>query len=116
MARLSRWTANVSPVTSTPGEELLRETIAAVTLVLVALATRPASADKLDSSADYFLPRCRAVVNHDFNQLFDVGVCLGAMAALHDTPSLLDRHPQRLQENFVKLAMPALHEAWPCAE
>ena len=89
MARLSRWTANVSPVASTPGEE-----------------------------------------------------CLGAIAALHDTPILLhvpvdgpfrscmsdnftvdrvvvhrlDRHPQRLQENFVKLAMPALHEAWPCAE
>ena len=121
------------------------KTIAAVTLMLVALATSPASADKLDSSADYFLPRCRAVVNHDFNKLFDVGVCLGAMAALHDTPILLhvpvdgpfrscmsdnvtveqsvrvvvhwlDRHPQRLQENFVKLAMPALHEAWPCAE
>ena len=118
--------------------------IAAVTLVLVALATNPASADKLDSSADFFLPRCRAVVNHDFNNLFDVGVCLGAMMALHDTPILLhvpvdavrscmaddvtveqsvvvvvhwlDRHPQRLQENFVKLAMSALHEAWPCAE
>ena len=63
--------------------------IAVLLIVLLALTTSPASADKLDSSANYFLPRCRAVVNHDSNKLLDVGVCSGAMVALHDTPILL---------------------------
>jgi len=28
----------------------------------------------------------------------------------------LDRRPHRWDENFVKLAMSALHEMWPCIE
>jgi hypothetical protein len=60
------------------GEELPRENDSGSYVNVGRAGNKPASADKLDSSADYFLPRCRAVVNHDFNKLFDVGVCLGA--------------------------------------
>jgi hypothetical protein len=74
---------------------------------------------------------------------FDLGLCAGVMIALHDATILihvpsnqracipesvtieqsvavvvrwLDRHPQNGQENFIKLAMSAMHEAWPCDE
>jgi hypothetical protein len=112
--------------------------------VLLGLPT-PLLADKLDSSADSFLPRCRAIVNHEFNKNFDLGLCAGAMIALHDATivlhlpsehplrscmpesitveqsvavvvSWLDHHPESRRENFIRIAMSALHEAWPCDE
>jgi hypothetical protein len=105
----------------------------------------PLLADELDGSADSFLPRCRAVVNHEFDKGFDLGFCAGAMIALHDATIVLhlpsehplrscmpesvtveqsvavvvrwlDRHPQSRLENFTRIAMSALHEAWPCDE
>ena len=114
-------------------------------LAVAALMTTPAFATKLDSSASYFLTRCRAVVDHHTDRLFDTGICAGVMVGLHDTSLLLpipsdhplrsclpesvtversigvvvhwlDRHPERWDENFMKLAMSALHEAWPCHE
>jgi hypothetical protein len=103
-----------------------------------------ASAEKV-IAAHYFLPRCRAVVDHEYDKLFDIGICSGAMVAIHETSLLLntplssslracmpdgvtveqsiavvvhwlDRHPQSLHENFTRLAMSAMREAWPCDE
>ena len=111
---------------------------------LLALPT-PILADKFDSSAGNFVPRCRAVVTHERDKDFDLGLCAGAMIALHDDMILLqlpsdhplrsclpdsvtveqsiavvvrwfDRHPQSRQENFMWVAMAAMHEAWPCDE
>ena len=113
--------------------------------VFAALTTDAALAEKMDSSAGYFLSRCRAVVDHEYDKLFDIGICSGVMVAIHDTSMLLnapansqvracmpdsitveksiavvvhwlDRHPQRWHENFTSLAMSALHDAWPCDE
>ena len=76
---------------------------------------------------------------------FDLGLCADAIIALHDTIILLqlpsdhplrsclpdsvtveqsvavvvrwfNRHPQSRQENFMWVAMSAMHEAWPCDE
>jgi hypothetical protein len=118
-----------------------KATVAAV-IGLLALPT-PMLADKFDSSAGNFVPRCRAVVTHERDKAFDLGLCAGAMIALHDDMILLqlpsdhplrsclpdnvtveqsiavvvrwfDRHPQSRQENFMWVAMSAMHEAWPC--
>ena len=50
---------------------------------LLALPT-PMLADKFenDSSAGNFLPRCRAVLTHELDKDFDLGLCAGAMIAL----------------------------------
>ena len=48
---------------------------------LLALPT-PMLADKFDSSAGNFVPRCRAVVTHERDKDFDLGLCAGAMIAL----------------------------------
>ena len=109
---------------------------------LLALPT-PILADKFDSSAGNFVPRCRAVVTHERDKDFDLGLCADAIIALHDTIILLqlpsdhplrsclpdsvtveqsiavvvrwfDRHPQSGQENFMWVAMSAMHEVWPC--
>ena len=47
----------------------------ATLFVFGALTTDAASAEKMDSSAGYFLPRCRAVVDHEYDKLFDIGIC-----------------------------------------
>ena len=115
----------------------------ATLFVVAALTTDAALAEKMDSSAGNFLPRCRAVVDHEYDKLFDIGICSGVMVAIHDTSMLLnapansqvracmpdsitveesiagvvhwlDRHPQRWHENFTSLAMSALHDAWRC--
>jgi Rap1a immunity proteins len=120
-------------------------TMAPLALVLAALATSPALAAKVDSSANHFLQRCRAVVDREIDQHFDIGICSGVMIAIHDVSILLhvppdhqlrsclpesvtveqsvavvvrwlDRRPHRWDENFMKLAMSALHETWPCIE
>ena len=57
-------------------------TMAPLALVLAALATSPALAAKLDSSANHFLQRCRAVVDREIDQHFDIGICSGVMIAL----------------------------------
>jgi hypothetical protein len=114
-------------------------------LVLAALATSPALAAKMDSSANYFLQGCRAVVDREIDQHFNIGMCAGVMIAIHDVSFLLhvppdhplrscppesvtveqsiavvvrwlDRRPHRWDENFMNLAMSALHETWPCDE
>jgi Rap1a immunity proteins len=120
-------------------------TMAPLALILAASATSPALAAKVDSSANHFLQRCRAVVDREIDQHFDIGICSGVMIAIHDVSILLhvppdhqlrsclpesvtveqsvavvvrwlDRRPHRWDENFVKLAMSALHETWPCIE
>jgi Rap1a immunity proteins len=112
-------------------------------LVLAALATSPASAEEMDGSAKHFLQGCRAVADRDIDQHFSIGMCAGVMIAIHDVSFLLhpdhplrsclpesvtieqsvaavvrwlDRRPHRWDENFMKLAMSALHETWPCDE
>ena len=59
-------------------------TMAPLALVLAALATSPALAAKVDSSANHFLQRCRAVVDREIDQHFDIGICSGVMIAIHD--------------------------------
>ena len=57
--------------------------------VFHALTTDAALAEKMDSSAGYFLPHCRAVVDHEYDKLFDIGICSGVMVAIHDASMLL---------------------------
>jgi Rap1a immunity proteins len=112
-------------------------------LVLAALATSAASAEEMDGSAKHFLQGCRAVADREIDQHFNIGMCAGVMIAIHDVSFLLhvppdhalrscppesvtieqsiavvvrwlDRRPHRWDENFMKLAMSALHETWPC--
>jgi hypothetical protein len=47
-------------------------TMAPLALVLAALATSSALAAKVDSSANHFLRRCRAVVDREIDQHFDI--------------------------------------------
>jgi len=56
----------------------------------------------VDSSANHFLRRCRAVVDREIDQHFDIGICSGVMIAIHDVSILLhvppdhqSRSPQR---------------------
>jgi hypothetical protein len=109
---------------------------------LLALPT-PLLADKFDISIGNLAPRCRAVLTHELDKDFDLGLCADTIIALHDTIILLqlpsdhplrsclpdsvtveqsiavvvrwfDRHPQSGQENFMWVAMSAMHEVWPC--
>jgi hypothetical protein len=51
--------------------------------VFATLTTYAASAERMDSSAAYFLPHFRAVVDHEYDKLFDIAICSGAMVAIH---------------------------------
>ena len=62
-------------------------------LVLATLATSPTLAAKVDTSAHYFLQRCRAVVDREIDQHFDIGMCSGVMIAIHDVSFLLHVPP-----------------------
>ena len=53
------------------------------TFVFATLTTYAASAERMDSSAAYFLPHFRAVVDHEYDKLFDITICSGAMVAIH---------------------------------
>jgi hypothetical protein len=43
-----------------------------------------ASAERMDSSAAYFLPHFRAVVDHEYDKLFDITICSVAMVAISE--------------------------------
>jgi hypothetical protein len=68
-------------------------TMAPLALILAASATSPALAAKVDSSANHFLQRCRAVVDREIDQHFDIGICSGVMIAIHDVSILLHVPP-----------------------
>jgi len=57
-----------------------KATVAAV-IGLLALPT-PLLADKFDISIGNLAPRCRAVLTHELDKDFDLGLCAGAMIAL----------------------------------
>jgi hypothetical protein len=96
------------------------------------------------SSGNYFLRPCRAYLasrptTNDLLEAYDQGVCTGAIKAVfhlgrHLAPDrrfcpprgategqaarvtlgYIEARPDRLHEEFVFLAIEALHKAWPC--
>ena len=50
----------------------------------------------------------------------DQRVCIPESVTIEQSVAVvvrwLDRHPQSRHENFIKLAMAAMHETWPCDE
>jgi hypothetical protein len=86
-----------------------------------------------DSSANYYLPGCRAITTNSQSayQLFAQGECIGIiesvarMGPLCVPPNVtlrqmtgvvvrwLDQHPKRWNEEFMWLALEAMYEAWP---
>jgi hypothetical protein len=119
----------------------MRGLIVLVSMLAALVTTNAAAADKTDHSANYFLPSCRDFVNGNFvrNPLLQ-GQCIGMIEALaafaNNQPfessrscppedatigqltrvivRWIDEHPQRWHEDFLALALFALHEAWPC--
>ena len=105
-----------------------------------ALTANPAAAE--DYSANHYLPSCRDVANQQVgsNSPITMGECMGIVEALSQVLPYVDRkfnracvpngvshfqmmaivvrwldqHPQRWNENFIGLALLALHDAWPC--
>jgi hypothetical protein len=100
-----------------------------------------ATADYADQSANHYLPGCRDIVNlGPPANLFLAGQCAGILDGLvwgaANSPfevtrscvplnatglqrvavvvRWLDRHPERWHEDFMMLALLALHDAWPC--
>ena len=119
----------------------MRGLIVLVSMLAALVTTNAAAADKTDHSANYFLPSCRDFVNGNYvrNPLLQ-GECIGVIEALATFANNLpfetsrscppedatigqltrvivrwiDEHPQRWHEDFLALALFALHEAWPC--
>ncbi len=106
--------------------------------------TSPAAAsENSDHSANYFLPSCKDFVHEHYakNPLLQ-GQCIGMIEALatlavdlpfktsqscapesttiHQLTTVvvhwIEQRPERWHQNFVALALFALHDAWPCPE
>jgi hypothetical protein len=115
--------------------------IAATTLwVVLAVATAPATAAEDRESANFMLPACKTFVSGraTLAQAYGVGVCFGEFTVLAAVGSALpdqafclpervtlgqmaqivirdlEKKPERWHENFVSLAIDALHRAFPC--
>jgi len=91
-------------------------------------------------SGDYYLPGCKSLIAEVSNSnnplIFKSGQCLGAITVLKTwlkgvgatcmPPSVtvrqivqvvvkyMEDHPAQLNEDFLNLAGPAIHDAWPC--
>ena len=108
----------------------MRRTLSILAFALLA-GTAQANAESSPSSAAVIVPGCKDRESHDLKR----GMCLGAtltlMAArneLHICPpapkttgqaieiivNYSDGHPEKLQDEFVEVALDALHAAWPC--
>jgi hypothetical protein len=96
-----------------------------------------AQSDEYEKSANYYLPICqRFLINNpsDNNSVstYEQGMCVGLVHGLaymsgscfpkgvtrgqtiRVVIAYIERHPQRMHEDFRELALEALHEAWPC--
>ena len=51
--------------------------------VFATLTTYAAMLREWIAGAAYFVPHCRAVVDHEYDKLFDITICSGAMVAIH---------------------------------
>jgi hypothetical protein len=106
--------------------------------IVTTLTANPAAAQ--DYSANHYLSACSDMANAPVGNPFTMGECMGIVEALSQVLPYLDRkfnracvpdgvtnfqmmavvvrwldqHPQRWNENFIGLALLALHEAWPC--
>jgi hypothetical protein len=123
------------------GETRFMKTIFGTLAILAALMTSSAAADQPDISANYYLQGCRefSALQPVMSDLIGQGVCVGMLQGLHYVANVmpasesscgpatitnrqtvtvvvqwLDRHPARWHEPFAKLALEAMHEAWPC--
>jgi hypothetical protein len=94
-------------------------------------------------SANFMVPACQRFLasfpRSTPSETFDEGVCAGVMRGLYGVTELLlpqikscppngvtseqmvrvvvsyiERRPERMHENFVSLAIEAVHQAWPC--
>jgi Rap1a immunity proteins len=118
------------------GEDwIMRLTLAVVSCLLAV----PAFAAPDVNSANFILPHCRAALQLDKPPGFMSGLCAGIIDALVGVSSILpegmrfcppasstnaqqqrvvvlyvEKHPERLHENFKHLVVDALREAWPC--
>jgi hypothetical protein len=97
-------------------------------------SANPAAQPQYPSSANLYLPPCQKLIQRerDTRSAFGRGVCQGTVygllyasdSCLPTGVSLLqvvrvvvayiERRPQRMHEDFRKLSVEALHEAWPC--
>jgi hypothetical protein len=120
----------------------MKAMLAALAVMAVTI-TNSVKADETDNSANYYLPGCRDFVNKKYsNNPFLQGECVGILAGLSVTASLLDpmlvvsrsctpddatlnqiaavivrwfdQRPERWHEDFRASALLALHDAWPC--
>jgi hypothetical protein len=108
--------------------------------VLAIMIASPASADKRDQSANYYLPACRHFLNgHVRKDLLRQGQCVGMVETLNQLAAFmpsavascspdsvtvgqavtvvvrwLNQRPNRWNENFMMLTLLALRDAWPC--
>lgn len=103
-------------------------------LAAVALSTMLAGqavAEEDISNANYVMIGCRNFLSSTPSALLLQGLCAGAVRGIAQTDpkvcasgsvadsvriviTYVDSKPERLQENFNKLAQQALREAWPC--
>ncbi len=85
------------------------------------------------SSANYVMIGCRNFLSQSPNARLLQGLCAGAVRGIAETDpnvcangsvadlirvvvAYVDSKPERLQENFNKLAQQALRQAWPCSK
>ena|SRR6516162_2433303 len=110
-------------------------------LALFILSSNSYAQDTDVQSGKYFLPHCKAIIESNKDNPFQMAVCIGVVIALMRLgPSLttnisfcapdsvtyaqavkvivsyLEAHPDTLHEDFVLLAHVALAEAWPCSK
>ena len=109
-----------------------------VIFFLLSCFTRPVFAEKDFRSGNYMLPHCKALVESKAYGIWE-GQCGGTIDTLvwvgsslptrFCPPSpmppsqphrvvvgYLERHPEKLHEDFKGLAIEAMMEAWPCSK
>jgi hypothetical protein len=119
-------------------EQLLMPIRLPMIIILLFVFGRPVFAEKDFGSGNYMFPHCKALVDNKPPGVWE-GQCGGVIDALvwvgsalpepghfcapaHIPPSqaqrvvalYMERHPEKLHEDFKGLALSALTEAWPC--
>jgi hypothetical protein len=79
---------------------------------------RHAATGKFDQDDPFFNGACVGVIDGFIYTGRSIGVCAPESAtleqALRVVVQYLDQHPARTNENFKRLAIEAMREAWPC--
>lgn len=115
--------------------------VALAGLLGLPIMARAQSTTMFTNSGNYFLPGCKSLTlrssfSDDQLENFKAGQCLGAIMVLQShligygaacMPSsiplrqvvrvvvkYMEDHPAQLHEDFLQLAGPAIHDAWPC--